>query len=122
LVQLLARSEAIGHSGLYAGLLGLLGGQEADAPRLRSWLLAWQAAYNAIAPLDRPARLHTDRCFYYRRAMDQYVEGEHPQNALWPLLRTWTDIVLLLPAENPARQDWEAALNQLGLLGTALSA
>jgi hypothetical protein len=116
LLHLPARAEAIGHPGLYPGLLGLLGGPEADPPRLRAWMPAWQSAYNALGPLERPPRLHTDRCFYYRRALDHMIEGDQPQNALWPLLHTWTHVVLLLPPDNQARKDWETALNQLGLL------
>jgi hypothetical protein len=119
LVQLPARAEAIGHPGLYPGLVGLLGGLQADAPRLRAWLLAWQGAYQTLADLNPPPRLHPDRYFYYRRAMDRLVEGEDPQNTLWPLLHTWMQIVRLLPEDSPARAEWEEVLNQLGLWGEA---
>ncbi|HLE13761.1 MAG TPA: hypothetical protein VI776_03360 [Anaerolineales bacterium] len=116
LLQLPARVDAIGHPGLYPGLLGLLGGAQVDAPRLRAWLPAWQSAYDSLGFLDAPTRLHPDRCYYYRRALDQIVEGNQPQNALWPLLHTWTQAILLLAEDSPARPEWEAALNQLGLL------
>jgi hypothetical protein len=116
LLQLPARAEAIGHPGLYPGLLGLLGRQEADAPRLRAWLPVWQSAYNALGPAQRPLRLHPDRYYYYRRALDQIIDGDRPQNVLWPLLHTWTQAVHLLPEDSPSRSDWEAVLNQIGLL------
>ena len=35
----------------------------------------------------------------------------------WPLLRTWTHAIQLLPDDHPALHSWQEALGQLGLLG-----
>jgi hypothetical protein len=42
------RMQAIGHPGLYPGLLGLIGGPNVNVDVLRSWLPDWEAAYHAI--------------------------------------------------------------------------
>jgi hypothetical protein len=44
--------------------------------------------------------------------------SEHPQSTLWPLLRTWTQAVSLLPDSHAARNGWQDACQQLGLMGS----
>jgi hypothetical protein len=112
-----ARAEAAGRPGLYPGLLGLLAAPNADQEALQSWLAEWRQAYAGIPPEEAPARLHPDRCLYYWRAFEKIAGGERPQDMLWPLLRSWTSAVQLLPPEHPAQAGWRAALERLGLLG-----
>lgn len=111
------RAEAIGFPGLYAGLVGLLGGPNASSQAMQAWLPAWQAAYLAIPPRQASPRLHAHRCPYFQRAIEKGLDSDKPQDALWPLLHTWTDAIHLLPEESDHRQAWEEALQQLGLLG-----
>jgi hypothetical protein len=44
-----------------------------------------------------------------------------PQDALWPLWRTWTHAICSLPADSPHNNAWQHAGEQLGLLGEAFS-
>lgn len=118
LLRFPARAEAVGHPGLYPGLLGLLGGPQVDGETLTDWLPAWEAAYLSLSPSGILPRLHPHRWAYFRRAFDSIASSGTPQNILWPLLRTWTDAVERLPQDSIERQTWDKALLQLGLLGS----
>jgi hypothetical protein len=113
------RAAEIGHPGLAAGLLGLLGGPAAEVERLRGWLADWQAAYLALAADAPPTRLHPYRLLYYQRGISALLEGEHPQYCLWPLWHTWTHIMAALPTDSTHRSAWLSAGERLGLLGEA---
>jgi hypothetical protein len=113
------RAEALGHLGLYAGLLGLLGGPMVDAFAVQAWLPGWRQAFESIPEDRRPARLGLARLPYYLRAFEVVLESEQPLGVLWPLLRTWTDAASLLPVESPAFESWKEAFTRLGLLGEA---
>jgi hypothetical protein len=117
LIEFPSRAEAVGRPGLYAGLIGLLGGPKVDVEELRAWLPAWSAAYQSIPEEQLLPRLHPDRFFYYYRALEHLIGGEKPQDVLWPLLRTWSDAVERLPQDAEERQDWEQAFRQIELLG-----
>lgn len=117
LLRFPVRAEAVSHPGLYPGLLGLLGGPQVDGATLSGWLPAWEAAYLSLSPSDAVPRLDPHRCPYFRRAFASIVSSETPQNLLWPLLRTWTDVVERLPDDSLERQTWENAMAQLGLFG-----
>jgi hypothetical protein len=116
LLEFPARAEAAGHSGLYPGLLGLLGAAQVDADRVRSWLPDWEASLEALPEADRPPRLHPARKYYYRKAIEAILSRDQPLAALWPLLRTWTDSARLLPDGSPLRSSWSNAAQALGLL------
>jgi hypothetical protein len=88
LLQFPERAAAVRRSGLYAGLVGLLGGSQAGEEQLRVWIEEWEGAYRAVPAENATARLHPDRFPYYRRAFGQLVSGESSQDVLWPLLRT----------------------------------
>jgi hypothetical protein len=45
------------------------------------------------------------------------VNGDQPQDVLWPLLRTWTGAIQALPGDSTLRKPWSEALSQLGLWG-----
>jgi hypothetical protein len=121
LMDFTARAEAVRHAGLAAGLLGLLGGPNADLPVLRGWLVDWRAAYTALPAASAPARLQPCRLLYYQRGIATLMESEHPLNCLWPLWRTWTHICAALPAGAPQHGAWQAAGERLGLVGQAFS-
>jgi len=117
LLRFPARAEAIGRPGLYPGLLGLLGGPNVDGQTLSAWLPAWQTAYQAIPAAQAPPRLHPVRCAYYKRAFEKILGGNHPHDALWPLLRSWAQVMLFLPASGIQHQEWAEAFQRLGLQG-----
>ena len=116
-----ARAEAIRRPGLYAGLLGLLGGPAVDAAALQGWLADWRAAYSALTADKAPARLHSCRLQYYERAIETILGSEHPLDALWPLWHTWCLAASLLPAESPPLEAWRLAGERLGLQGGAFA-
>jgi hypothetical protein len=116
-----ARAQAIGHPGLYPGLLGLLGAPHAQPEAIRGWLPAWQQAYQELPADQAPLRLHPHRRSYYLKAFEKIISGETPQDLLWPLLHTWTDAIRCFPAQSEHVGSWQAALEKLGLQGEAFS-
>jgi hypothetical protein len=119
MVQFPDRAAAVNRPGLYAGLVGLLGGSQVETEQLLNWIDEWEDAYRAVPGESGSARLHPDRFAYYRRAFESLVGGESPQDVLWPLLRTWLKAVKLLPAESPQVKAWSAAFSDLSLFGPA---
>jgi hypothetical protein len=122
LIEFPQRAEAVGHAGLYAGLLGLLGGPLVDGPAMRSWLPEWRLALEGLPDDQAPPRLSHPRIPYYFRAMDVMLDSDRPLEALWPLLRTWTDAVCSLPGDAPAPATWIDVMSRLGLWGEAFAA
>lgn len=119
LIDFPERAVKVNHPGLYAGLFGLLGGPLIDAPKLRSWLSDWRSAYEA-ASQDQPIlRLHPYRLNYYLSAFEALVESERFQVVLWPLWRTWTHAVDVLPPHASHLPAWQSAGESLGMLGNA---
>ena len=116
LLQFPARAEAAGRPGLPAGLLGLLGAQNADIFALARSLPEWEKDFQEAA--SRPnveGRIHPGRLAYYKKALEALLSGEHPQAILWPFIHTWSLAAAVLP---PARQvAWQSACQQLGLVG-----
>ena len=112
-----ARAAALGHPGMYAGLLGLLGAPGLTGETLWGWVAMWQTAYQAIPAASVPPRLHPDRRLYYQKAFEAMLSNPQPQSVVWPLLHTWTQAVNLLPAASSEVSDWREALAQAGLLG-----
>jgi hypothetical protein len=116
-----ARAEAIGRPGLHAGLLGLLGAPNLDVQSPGAWISLWNEAYQAVSPQLAPPRLHSDRRLYYLSAFESIVDGLQPEAVLYPLLRTWTMAVGLLPVDSPSRAAWRQAVTQLGIGGEAFA-
>jgi len=112
------RAAVVGRSGLYAGLLGLLGANHVEENALDSWLESWEKAYLALPPDQAPAHLHPDRFAYYRRAFGSLIGGDSPHDVLWPLLCTWLEAVSLLPDDGTQYAEWQEVFNSLGLLGS----
>jgi hypothetical protein len=111
LPQFERRANALNREGLFAGLMGLIGAVQIEPQVLHDWLPAWRASFDALSEGEAPARLHPQRVNYYRRAFDYYLSAENTARmALWPLLRTWTDMACL----NVGLEGWEAAIAQLG--------
>jgi len=110
------RAGAIERPGLAAGLSGLLGSDLGEPEEMRTWLPAWHAALMALAGAkDIPVRLSASRLPYYEKAVEAMLGSDHPQAALWPLLRTWTLACSCLPADSPHLSAWLAACDHLGL-------
>ena len=121
LLDLPAKAKAVGKAGLYKGFLGLLGAPEVEVNTIRSWLPEWTSAYATLPPGTAPIRLHPNRWLYYERAVDVILDSPTPDDALWPLWRTWTHAICALSPDNHHREAWQKAGEQLGLLGEAFS-
>ncbi len=110
------RSRAINRPGLAAGLSGLLGAETAEPERIRTWLPGWHAAMQSLeGGPDTPVRLSPARFPYYERAVEAILSSDHPQAALWPLLRTWTLACTHLAANSPHLSAWLEACDHLHL-------
>lgn len=117
LLEFPGRAAEIGRPGLAQGLLGLLGAPRLTPEQVQSWLPAWQEAWAAQPTATADPDLQPERLAYYRQALRALLDSEMPLAALWPLWRTWTRLAAGLPAEAPARQTWQQAAQQAGLLG-----
>ena len=117
LLQFPDRAEAAGKPGLYPAFLGMLGGSHVNVEIFHSWLPGWQASLESLPLQAIPARLHSCRHAYYRRAFEAMLQGESPSAILWPLLRTWTLAAALSPDGSPGRIAWADACQSLGLQG-----
>lgn len=114
-----ARAQALDRSGLYAGLLGLMGAPKTDLEQLKAWLPDWENAFNSLPTNMSFGRLHPDRRNYYLSAFNALLAMDEPRNVLWPLLNSWTLAVSLLATESEPQALWQAACQQLDLLGEA---
>lgn len=121
LMDLPGVADAVHKPGLYAGFLGLIGGHAVDAGLIRSWLPDWQKAYAALPASGAPTRLHPHRWLYYERAVDVILDSSNALDALWPVWRTWTHAVRILPTDSPHFSSWQKAGGQMGLLGEAIT-
>jgi hypothetical protein len=112
-------AEAVEKPGLYPGFLGLLGASMVDVARMQSWLDEWREAYGTTLVDTAPPRLHPHRFLYYERALLVLLDSAFPHDTLWPLWRTWTQLIGSLPEHSAQRAAWQEAGEQLGLLGVA---
>ena len=127
LLQFPARAASAGLPGLAAGLLGLLGAPNVDFFALAGFLPAWEKDFQEAAskPEASPrafrraveGRIHPARLAYYKKALETFLGGEDPQASLWPFIHTWSLAASVLPPDRPVA--WQAACQQLGLVGEA---
>jgi hypothetical protein len=121
LLEFPERANSAGQPGLHRGLIGLLGGGNADPQILKSWIPDWRKAIEALAGKATPAELHPHRIPYYQRSFEAMLAGTEPLAMLWPLLRTWNSAIQILNERSPHHKTWEAAMHHLGLYGDAFS-
>jgi hypothetical protein len=112
-----ARAEAAHNPGMAAGAFGLLGANNVEAEKVKTWLSDWKSAFKTAseqATVD--ARIHSMRLNYYEKSIKAMLESETPLAALWPLIHTWTLAVESLNGDH--LKFWQTAVTELGLLGT----
>jgi hypothetical protein len=115
LLRFPARAEAIGRPGLADGFTDLLQLEPVSAELWQIWQTGWQAAFEqAGAEKNAPAELNSACLNYYLRGASA-VFAQNPAAGLWPLLRSWTLAVSILPAGSPLLQPWMEACQTLGL-------
>jgi hypothetical protein len=116
LVNFPDRARAIDQPGLNTGLLSLIGANQIEAGLIKSWLPAWQTAYQSLQGNDRaPIRLRPDRRLYYERAIETLLASETPSTALWPLMITWAEAIFYQTADSPLQAAWTDVCQHLHL-------
>ncbi len=115
LPELPKRAEAAGALSLYGEFLTLLGSRQTDASRIQGWLSHWENAFDAIPDEKRQPRLNRERKAYYLKAIKATLDDEHPLDALWLFLKTWTLVIDSLPDSDQHYALWMQAMEHLGL-------
>jgi len=117
LLQFPARAQATERPDFTAALFNLLGASNIDETAISIWLSDWKTAFLAAsenAKVDQS--IHSARLNYYEKAIEVFMAGESPLACLWPLIHTWTLCANVLEGEQV--KPWQAACEQLALLGT----
>lgn len=117
LLDFSVRAQMIDHPGISAGLLGLLGTRLIDDSLLRVFITHWKDAFDYLNEGKTPPALSSARRCYYLRAFDGMLASERPEIALWPLLNSWTKMIVLLPEESPPYLAWREACAKLDFIG-----
>jgi hypothetical protein len=109
------RAQAVDRPGLAAGLVDLFMSESISADIWAGWMQEWENAFSAVGKEPGcPTRLDPCRKNYYEQAIS-ILRDDHPDAALWTLLRTWSEAVDNLPEGHPAHQPWLSALETLEL-------
>jgi len=112
-----ARADAAEKPGLAVGASALIGANNVDAEKVKSWIGDWKAAFVAASEeTGVDLRIHPARINYYEKAILFMLGGETPLASLWPLMQTWTLSAEVL--EGDQVDFWHRACNDLGLLGS----
>ena len=119
LFDFLSRAETQNRPGFYHGLLGLLGAPKFDPLQLEGWLSSWEDAFSASPESEKPPRLHSARLKYYLESFKEISLSERPFTLLWPLLTTWTALIVASPADSPHISAWQQATASLEISGPA---
>ena len=128
MTQFTESARVVNQPGMAAGLAGLLGGAQLSTELLQESLVLWKESYHLLPAEKTPVRLQPQRFNYYWRAFEHYIEEDQPQQVLWPLLRTWTDLVLEIESAGSSHQEtafgkaisaWQDTTVQLELSGDA---
>lgn len=113
------RAAAAGKAGLFAGVVGLIGGVAIDAKTIEKWTPQWESVYDSQPEERVNLEIHPKRKNYYKGSIAVLLNNDEPEAALWTLLRTWTMLVADKPLDSPAYAEWKEALSTLGMAGQA---
>lgn len=120
LLEFPARAEAAKKAEMTSVVFGLIGADQVDTAKVKSWLSDWKSAFKiASGSKDVDARIHPTRLNYYEKAITAMLDGEIPMAALWPLMHTWTLSAAVLGNDNLSF--WQKAAGELGLLGAGFA-
>ncbi len=110
------RVETLGTPKALIAFYGVLGFTEENAMHLPAWINAFKEDFQALgSATDTPVHLSTCRQGYYTNALQALSESDEPQQAAWPLLRTWLDVYLASKTSPPNAETWENCLETLGM-------
>lgn len=105
---------------LYPEFIALLNGDvlqvgQHNVEEVKGWMFEWEDDLKRLnQSYAIPAELHIHRLAYYVRAYEAMLGSDHPETALWPLLRTWTLMAQTMPSQSAA---WRAVCERTGLMG-----
>lgn len=119
LLNLPARAKNIQRPGLAVGFSDLFSTAKSELADWSTWLQACdQCLQDASLSPTCPPRLSAPRRFYFTHAAAALF-AINPLAALWLLLRTWTQALMVLPTDYPGQIIWTEALKKLDLSGPA---
>ncbi|MBI5962146.1 MAG: hypothetical protein HY863_01620 [Chloroflexi bacterium] len=120
LLEFPARAGAAGKPELTATAFHLVGANNVNADKLKTWVSDWKYAFKlASENANVDIRIQTTRANYYEKAIIAMLEGEIPLAALWPLFHTWTLSADVLDGDH--LKFWQSAAGDLGLLGAGFA-
>jgi hypothetical protein len=101
---------------LLTEFLSLLGASGGMKDQMKNWIDSFEGDFDRLAQYDPiPVHLHECRRAYYLYAMRYLANDAHPEDSLWPLLRIWLDIHIVLQSHRENQDEWEDVLNSLEL-------
>ena len=110
------RVHTLGVPHLITGFLGLLGFSEEDRGSLAAWHAGCEKDFkHMLETAVPPTHLTKCRQRYYLEGIRALIQGETPDQAIWPLLRIWLDLHRTMPEPSPGREAWEDCLSSLNL-------
>lgn len=120
LLEFPARAKAAQKAEMTAVVFSLIGADNVDAEKVKSWISDWKSAFKvASEKKDVDPRINPIRLNYYEKAIKAMLEGEIPLAALWPLFHTWTLAAQVLENDNLAL--WQDAAGELGFMRTSFT-
>jgi hypothetical protein len=113
LVNFREQALTLGAPAVLADFIGLLGNLEVSQEQLRNWTDAFDGELSKASGQPLPVDLHPCRHAYYLNAIRALMLGDAPEEALWPLLKAWTD--LNSAVSTPPSEAWLDCLDALQL-------
>ena len=92
LVKFREQALTLGAPAVLGDFISLLGNLDVTQEQLRGWTDAFEAELTQSAGQAIPLDLAPCRHAYYLNAIRALTVGEAPEEALWPLLKVWTDL------------------------------
>ncbi len=116
LLEFPKRAEAAQKSEMVTTAFDLIGANNVDTEKIKSWVSDWKSAFKLASEKKKvDIRVNPARLNYYEKAITAMLEGEIPLAAVWPLFHTWTLAAEVLEGDH--LNFWKNAAGELGLLG-----
>jgi len=89
--------------GLASGFIDLIVPEDPIEPNWDAWLADWRTTFGSLQRLNQPPlKFSTGRLPYYQSAIEE-LKDDHQEAALWILISTWSQMMSLLPDDQPTR-------------------
>ena len=111
-----SRVEDLGVPKNLVGFYGLLGFSDDQQEKLIHWIDGFKEDLTYLSEKSTPpSHLLKCRHTYYTSAIESLAKSNSPNQAIWPLLRTWLDVQLALVNASPNVDTWKDCLVSLNL-------